>query len=261
MERNTASALGYDERFFAALEALEPRSFWFAARNELIAWALATYFPGARSLLEVGCGTGFVLAALERACPALALTGAEPFAAGLEVARRRVHRAALVQLDVRDLAYDGEFDVVATFDVLEHLDDDAAALAALRRGVRPGGGLLVTVPQHPALWSWVDEAAGHRRRYTRDGLVHAVRGAGFEPVRTTSFVSLLLPFLAASRLAGRRSGDPLAGLRLPRALDRAFAAVTAVERHAIERGVSLPAGGSLLLVARAGVRPAVRPGD
>jgi hypothetical protein len=114
----------------------------------------------------------------------------------------------------------------------------------------------VTVPQHPRLWGASDVVAHHVRRYRRRDLVAKVEGAGLELVRTTSFVMSLLPFMAAARLL--RSDDP-AGYDLeselvpPLGLNRLFGAALALECAAIRRGFGLPAGGSLVLIAR---RPA-----
>jgi hypothetical protein len=115
--------------------------------------------------------------------------------------------------------------------------------------------VLVTVPQHPWLWSAVDVAAGHRRRYTRAVLVQRLRNAGLEPVRVTSFVSLLLPALALSRRSGPDAEDELGlGRELrPGRLDALLGAVMAAEGRLIRRGISLRAGGSLLAVARPAV--------
>jgi SAM-dependent methyltransferase len=203
-------------------------------------------------MLEVGCGTGFVLAGVRDAFPEIRLVGGELFQAGLAVAARRVPDAELLELDARDLPFDGEFDVVGAFDVLEHIDDDSRALREMHSALRPGGGLLVTVPQHPRLWSAVDEYSQHVRRYTRVELLDKVRGVGFEVVRWTSFVSLLLPILAVSRLRfrGVKTFDPLSEYRSPPFVDSALGWVLAAERALIKRGLPLPAGGSLLVVAR-----------
>jgi SAM-dependent methyltransferase len=98
---------------------------------------------------------------------------------------------------------DASFDLVTTLDVIEHIDDDVAALREMRRVARPEGRLLVTVPAYPALWSSHDELNHHRRRYTRETLLAAVERAGWQPLRTTFFNSLLLPVAAAYRLAER----------------------------------------------------------
>ena len=243
---------GFDPEAFESLARLEEGSFWFQARNELIVWALRTYAPRASSFLEVGCGTGFVLRAIGRARPELRLTGSELFAEGLEHAARRVPEAELVQMDARRMPFEEDFDAVGAFDVLEHVDDDREALAGCRRALRPGGVLFVTVPQHPWMWSSADEYAHHVRRYTRRELAAKLRGAGLEPVRITSFVTLLLPPMALSRLAERRARrpyDPVAEHERSSKLRRPLEATMRMESALIRRGISLPAGGSLLAVA------------
>jgi SAM-dependent methyltransferase len=247
----------YDREYFPLLERLEPTSFWFRSRNRLIEWTLRNYFPDARTFLEVGCGTGYVLAHLAQALPGLRLVGGELFPEGLAVARRRVPDAELVQLDVHQMPYEAVFDVVGAFDVLEHIPDDAAALREIRKAVRPNGGLVLTVPQHPRLWSPADEFAHHQRRYARPELVALVESAGWALVRVTSFMMTPLPLMMISRRWARwkeRRGTPYRfedEFALPRFLDAGLEQAVALERMAISRGATLPWGGSLLLVARA----------
>lgn len=250
---------GYEAAFFAPLAEAEPGHFWFEVRNRLVVDALRRHFAGTERFLEVGCGTGFVLAGVRRAFPGWALTGTDLFPEGLRFARRRVPEAALFQMDARRIPFEAEFDVAGAFDVLEHVEEDEAVLAEMRRAVRPGGGILVTVPQHPRLWGPMDDLARHRRRYTRAELVAKVERAGFRVERVTSFVSLLLPLMAASRLLRPRrrvEADPMAELRIAPAANRVLALVLDAERRLIERGLSFPAGGSLLLAAR---RPRTAP--
>lgn len=122
-------------------------------------------------------------------------------------------------------------------------------LGELFRVVRPGGGLIVTVPQHRMLWSAMDDIACHRRRYARRELIDKVAGAGFRITRVSSFVSLLVPAMLVSRYGRRTSDDARGELSLPRPLDRACERVMDIERALIRMGVSWPVGGSLLLVA------------
>ena len=72
----------------------------------------------------------------------------------------RVPDVQLYQLDGRRLPFEEEFDVVGAFDVLEHVDDDGLVLAQMHQATKPGGGIIVSVPQHPWLWSAVDEFSG-----------------------------------------------------------------------------------------------------
>ena len=249
----TGGGDGFDPTLFAELARLEARNFWFRARSRLIVWALRRFFGDARSLLEIGCGTGFVLSGIAAALPHLRLAGSEAAAAGLSFAASRVSGAELMQMDARRIPFEAEFDVVGAFDVIEHIEDDRAVLREMHRAARPGGGILLTVPQHPFLWSEFDVRARHVRRYAARELREKVLEAGFEIVKMTSFVSLLLPLMMLSRLAQRapkRDYDPLAELRLAGWLNALFEAVLGLERGLIRAGVSFPAGGSLLVVAR-----------
>jgi SAM-dependent methyltransferase len=241
---------------FARLAAAEDASFWFRGRNALLVDTLRREFPLARNFLEVGCGNGYVLAAVARARPGIRVTGSDLSAAGLEHARRRVPDASLLRADARALPFDSEFDVAGAFDVIEHVAEDDAVLAALRRAVRPGGGVIVTVPQHRWLWSETDRYSGHQRRYSRRELAAKLERAGLRLRWTSSFVTLLLPLMAASRgwqALSSRPYDPGRELRGAGRLDGLLEHAIRLEARAIGRGVRLPAGGSLLAVAE---RPA-----
>ena len=242
----------FPEEAVGGIPELEERSFWFAARNELINWAFRHYFPDARSFFEIGCGTGFVLRSVHERNPDVRVVGGDVSAGSLEVARRRMPHVELLQADATALPFEQEFDVVGAFDILEHEPDDVGALRDIARTLRPGGGLLVTVPQHPRLWSAVDDFSHHVRRYTRRELVRKVEAAGFDVLHVTSFVTLLLPALAASRLRhrGDTEYDQQTEFTIPRPVERLFGLAMAAERRLIVAGLRLPAGGSLLLATR-----------
>ena len=248
-----ASNEGYDAAHYRGLYELEARNYWFRARNALLTWALRKYFSDARNFLEVGCGTGFVLAGISAANPRLAIHASEVSSAGLAYAAQRVPRAVLFQMDARAVPYAGHFDIIGLFDVLEHIENDALVLAQAHRALRGGGGLMITVPQHPFLWSRYDEHAHHVRRYTARDLRAKVIAAGFRIVMMTSFVSLLLPLMMLSRFLRRAPAadfDVLAELRVGRVANFLLAAVLAFERMLITSGIRFPAGGSLLLIAQ-----------
>ncbi len=252
---------GFRPDAFKEIEALESSNFWFRSRNHLILWTLNRYGSGVRSFLEIGCGTGFVLSGLSHARTDMKLCGSEIFIAGLPYARKRVPSAELMQMDARCIPFLQEFDAVGAFDVLEHIPEDEAVLTQLYQSLKPGGLLLVTVPQHPWLWSATDERACHVRRYTTTELQKKVTATGFDVLRTTSFVSLLLPAMLLSR--GRKSnhsdgsrikaGDESnlsAELQLSKLLNTALYCVMGIERFLIRLGINFKAGGSRLVVAR-----------
>jgi SAM-dependent methyltransferase len=240
----------FDRAAFARLAESEPGHFWFEERNRLIGWALRRYFPAVGSFCEVGCGTGFVLQAIAAEFPGLTLIGVDVFPEGLAFARRRVARARLLCSDLFALSLDEAVDVVGAFDILEHIPDDTAALTRLRDLIRPGGGLLLTVPQHPFLWSIADDIGHHQRRYTRNELRQKVEAAGFSVLRLTSFMFFPLPALWWNRRRACQRERVLAELRPSRPVNGLLHGVLRLERGLIRAGADLPAGGSLLLAAR-----------
>lgn len=243
---------GFHPEAFAVLARLEAANFWFRARNRLIVWTLRRYFPDMARFLEIGCGTGFVLSGIADAFPQAHLVGSEVFSAGLSFAARRLPKAELLQMDARSIPYDSEFDVIGASDVLEHIEEDEAVLAKMHRAIAPRGGIILTVPLHPWLWSRQDEYACHVRRYRLGELSEKIRRTGFRLRFQTAFNSLLLPAMVVSRLANRHAlakADPLAELKLPGFINRMFLAVMQAEFGLIRAGIRFPVGGSLLLVA------------
>ncbi len=243
---------GFSADYFAKLFAAEAGHFWFRSRNRILIWALRRYLPQARSLLEVGCGTGYVLAGIHEACPELVCSGSEVFLEGLAIAQSRAPDVGFSQMSATHIPFESAFDVVGAFDVLEHVTDDERALGQMFQAIKPGGGVLVTVPQHRILWSAVDELACHKRRYSRVVLVERLKAAGFSDIRTTSFVSFLLPLMLARRWMHQdtRSLDASAELRIGRAANSVLERIMDAERFLIARGLTFPFGGSLLAFAR-----------
>ena len=244
---------GFNVSEFAKLAPLEAQNFWFRSRNKLIVWVLSQYFSTISSFLEIGCGTGYVLSGIERAFPGLRLSASDIYVSGLQFAKSRVERSGLFQMDARDMPFESEFDVIGAFDVLEHIADDEKVLSEMNRAVKPGGGIVLTVPQHEFLWSQADTQACHVRRYRALDLREKVKRAGFTVEFSTSFVFFLLPLMLFSRLrqlAPNSKYDQFAELTVGRFTNGILEKVLGLEHLLIRGGVRFPAGGSLLLVAR-----------
>lgn len=193
--------------FHAFQAGVEDWHWWYAVRRDILDEKLRP-LPIAPSggrarpvILDFGCGTGGASQVLHRYGDAIAFdraTDAHALAEGRPYAGR-VLGAAEGALPFADAA----FDAAIALDVLEHLDDDAAAVRELGRVVRPGGFLVVFVPALRILWGYNDDFSHHRRRY-RAGQLAAVVGGGPFRVREHGYfnLALFLPTLAA-RLAQR----------------------------------------------------------
>lgn len=244
---------GFNPELFEQIAALEAKHFWFIGRNAILRDTLVRYFPSANNILEIGCGTGFVLSNTRKVFPDAKLSGSDIYTEGMGFAKRRVPSALLFQMDACHIPFMDEFDLIGAFDVLEHIEDDRAAIGQIYQACQTGGGVVFTVPQHRWLWSSTDDYAHHKRRYTRAELIGKVEEAGFKVGYVGSFVSLLLPVMLASRLLQKSSvaADRMdAGLKIGRFANVLLGAAMKLERRLIAWGVSIPVGGSLLLVAR-----------
>lgn len=243
---------GFHEPLFFEYETLEARHFWFAYRRKLILSALQRHFPAFDSFLDVGCGTAENLLAIRAHYPRARLCGAEASLQALRMAMRKC-KAQYLQMDARAIPFSDAFDVIGAFDVIEHVEEDELVLREMHRACKAGGGIVLTVPQHPALWSHTDELARHKRRYTRGDLLRKIEAAGFEILDVASFMALLLPAMALSRFRQRASrvSDAMDdGFRIGSMLNRIFGGVCEIERRMIRAGLRFPAGGSLLVAAR-----------
>jgi SAM-dependent methyltransferase len=250
-----------DARLMQAMLEVDEHHWWYRGRRAIIAGELERLaLPSGARVLDAGCGSGRTLLELARYGEVAGIELSEDAAS---VARARG------DFDVRlgrleELPFDSEtFDLITCLDVIEHTPDDVAALSELRRVSRPGARLLLTVPAYQALWSRHDVANHHFRRYSRRSLRGAVRAAGWQVDRVTSFNSLLLAPAAAVRVLQRNrptTGEYATDLRLaPRGLNRLLELPLRVEARWLAGDRTLPAGLSLLVLASNPEAGAARP--
>lgn len=260
-----ATHSSYDPAFFQHLFDVEDKHFWFRSRNRIIA-ALVRRLTSSYSenyrVLEVGCGTGNVLRVLSQICPNGSVIGMDLFAEGLKYAQNRTP-AVLVQGDMHQPPFTQQFDVIGLFDVLEHLPDDRQVLSDLKGMLREDGVLLLTVPAHPALWSYFDEASHHCRRYGIDDLRHKLVEAGYDVDYISQYMMSIFPlvwigrhlFTLRRRMSKARAGSSVEELAIQELrpmpiVNAALSLVLSIEEKWLTRGHTLPLGTSLLAVAR-----------
>lgn len=257
---------GFDPIYYTSLNANEARHFWHRARSRVIAGLVGELVgkrPGGCRILEVGCGTGNLLRVLVDVCRTGSVVGMDLFAEGLRYARRRV-TCALVQGDLRAWPFRVRFDLIGLFDVLEHLSDDEQVLHDLYAILAPAGHLILTVPAHPSLWSYFDVGSRHCRRYELADIEAKVMRAGFGIKYSTQYMAGIFPALwlrrRLSRGCERRAVEDsqriyeltARELTVIPVLNWLLYWLLAPEAGLIKRGVRLPIGTSLLVVARKG---------
>jgi len=246
---------GFKASYFADLACFEKKHFWFRARKELVVWSMAEYGKNSSSFLEIGCGTGYILSEIAKAYPHIKLYGSEIFAEGLLFAAARLSGGVeLMKIDAHAIPFIDAFDTIGAFDVLEHICEDDLVLNQMHDALRTGGLILLTVPQHKWLWSSVDEYSCHVRRYSANEIHAKLVAAGFEVLRSTSFVSFILPAMLVSRmlkrLVSRGKKNIAAELELSFLMNSIFDAIMQLEISLIRLGMNFPLGGSRLVVAR-----------
>lgn len=240
---------GFTEARFRRLAEIEREHFWFAGRRAVVDRLVRQHLgPAPLDILDAGCGTGATAERLARQGHRVVAFDERPEGVVDLAGRMSVVRA--FRADAAHVPLPAErFDAAISLDVLEHVDD-RAALSELARVLRTGAPLVLTVPALPGLWSHRDEAAGHRRRYTRRALTTLCRGAGFELEYVGYYQCLLLPVVVLSRWLGRRrDGWRDREDRPGRLLNRVLTAVELFEARA-GRYVSWPVGSSLVIVCR-----------
>lgn len=245
--------IGFAADSFDTLAGYEDWHWWFQNRNDLILQLFGRFCRSRDQILEIGCGNGAVTGAIHGKYPNAELTATEFFEEGLVNARARVSGVTFRQLDARDLTDAEKFDVVCAFDVLEHIDQDVEVMTAVRSSMRDAQSrFVITVPQHMWLWSQADVFAKHERRYTFAEMRDKLEQAGFDVEYRTSYVVLLLPLMYLSRLLKKDESDfdPNSEFTISKTSNLALNAVLKVEAALRRIGLPMPAGGSLVVVAK-----------
>ncbi len=228
-----------------------PDYWWYVARAGLLDAVLAGFVGSPVRVLDVGSADGPSVGWLRRHDGLHTTLDIDP----------RGLSAGGVCGSVLALPFpDATFDVVAAFDVLEHCEPEASALAELSRVLAPGGRLLLSVPAYQWAWTEFDEINSHHRRYTRPRAVRAVEAAGLTVERATYMFAATFPFFVAER-AARRAGQSLT--RRPEAppadvvdlpsvpgwVSRTLLWLCTLDRRVLRRR-DLPFGSSVVLAAR-----------
>ena len=237
-----------DRAVYDRMGEAEAEHWWFVGRRAVLDALVQRHcaLPDDPRVLEAGCGTGGNLAMLSSYGRLEAFEyDADARAVASAKGGINVEPGALPdEISVPDDA----FDLIALFDVLEHIEQDVASLASLGKKLAPRGRLLISVPAMPWLWSHHDVAHHHFRRYTKRALRDAISSAGLSTQSIGYFNTLLFPAAVAQRVVQKITGSQAPADAIPAPwLNRLLGGVFRAERHFIGR-VSMPFGLSLYAV-------------
>jgi SAM-dependent methyltransferase len=209
------------------------------------AWLLSMAWPFlGDDPIELGSGLGdYAQAWLDRGLPKITVTEAD--LSRLEVLNRRFvsdERVIISSVDL-DNPKSGQYSSFVSFNVLEHLPDDVAALRAARALVRPGGYVVSFVPAFPIALSEFDRRIGHVRRYRIRTMKSAMEAAGLQSVEV-KYVNApgLLAWIVGMRLLRMNPGQG--------PFMKVWDATVIPVVRAVERRIRVPFGQSILAVGR-----------
>jgi SAM-dependent methyltransferase len=236
---------------YQEMAELDDRHWWYRARRRIIADLIQreARLPKDARILELGCGTGHNLAMLSVFGH---VEGLELDDEARALSEKRLGRKVMSS-PLPELAEvpDRHYDLIGAFDVIEHIDDDQAALASVATKLKTGGKFVMTVPAHQWMWSAHDVVNHHRRRYSKRALKDLLESSPLKLEKIGYFNSLLFPLAVAERAASRLRGKENANVKLPLApLNIALEKTFAAERYLVGR-LPLPPGLSLFAVASA----------
>lgn len=238
---------------YLEMAATEDRHWWFAGRRSVLSALISRLdLPPQASILEIGSGTGGNLSMLS-AFGRVSAMEMDKVARGIAMQKTEGRFDIRAGSCPSQIPFDGQkFDLVCLFDVLEHIEDDRATLAAIKALSAPGGRVLITVPAYRWMWSAHDEFLHHKRRYLASELKDKAQDAGFRIERLSYFNTLLFPLAAAVRIKDRlmRSSEASGTALPPSPVNATLRTVFGAERFLLDR-FNLPFGVSLLAILRA----------
>lgn len=232
----------YDRMF-----ELEDKYWWFVGRRFLAVTLFKRLGNLHGKVLDLGCGTGAVLAEFSNLTESV---GLDMSMVALKFASSRKD-FNLVQASGTDMPFGAEtFDSVVGLDVFEHIENHEAAFKECYRVLRPGGKLILSVPAFKMLWGPHDVALHHFRRYRKSEVVDIITASGFEPVKVSYSLFFLYPVVLVVRFfEKRRRGQVAASLpKLWTPLNGLLINLQAMEAHIISK-INLPWGSSVVAIA------------
>jgi len=247
----------FPEECVTDYQEVENNFFWIKSRSRILQQLVQQYikFLPNKKFLEIGCHTGLFInkLAIDKS---LNITGSEIYFKGISYIKK-MPNIEIIQYDVTQGVLPEKYDMVGSFDVLEHIDNDTDAMCNIYHMLNNNGYFILTVPQYMFLWSKHDEINKHKRRYSKQELLEKLKLQGFDIVFCSSFFFTLFPLMLISRLVDRCSRKEKTSnsnlkniINFPLWVNWLFDKIMRIDETLISAGISLPFGGSLLVIAQ-----------
>lgn len=248
---------GFDPEMLDLLSKIEREHFWHKGRREIIHEMIKQYGKKTAknnlTMLELGCGNGNIVQYLKK--KAINIEGADISLAGLKSCKKEAD-IPLYQVDILRTPFCSDsYDIVGLFDIIEHLDDDVAALKEAYRICKKNGIVIITVPANSLPWSYFDDISGHKRRYSKDDLISKIKETGFRIEKISFFMFFLSSFLLIFRQFNFFGGKnhkklaQLSELKIIPIINELFLIFLKLENLILKK-FDLPFGSSIICVAR-----------
>ncbi len=236
---------------YARMAEREQTYWWHIGRFRIMESYLGLATKGAKKqktkILNIGCGTGGTIKILEQFGSVENVDVSDDAIKLMKKAGYSVTKVSGIKLPFKEAT----FNVVGAFDVLEHIDEDVAALAEWMRVLKPGGKVVLTVPAYKWLWSEHDTSLHHHRRHTRKGIKQRAVEAGLDPVKVSYAIVFSLPLVVGFRwlnkLLGRKTDGETSYVNVPNWLNTVFTKLLFIEAW-FHKYISFPFGTSVVAI-------------
>lgn len=238
---------------YARMAEREASYWWHLGRLRII----QTYIRKAMGdkkkakILNVGCGTGGTIDMLEGFGT---VDNVDISDDAIKFMKQKGYgRITKVEPDKPLPFKDKSYDVVGSFDVLEHIDDHVGALKEWKRIIKDDGAIVLTVPAYQWLWSDHDVSLYHKRRYTTKLLAKAADEAGLRPLKKSYAIVFSLPmvvgFRMLNKLLGRKTDSETSYVDIPNWTNTLFTKLLYAEAK-IHKNINFPAGTSVVAILK-----------
>jgi len=233
---------------YAQMADKEKNYWWHIGRLEIIRTYLQKFNPDSKDLkiLNIGCGTGGTINLLQAYGD---VDNVDISDEAIKYMNQNGYKNIIKVKDIRLPFKENTYDVIAAFDVLEHIEEQDLALKEWHRVLKKNGKIFITVPAYQWLWSEHDRSLQHKRRYTKRKLLTVVKTAGLDCDRISYAIVFSLPFIVVflflNRLMHKKTTPESSYVGLPKLLNKLFIYFLCLEAKA-HKIISFPFGASVV---------------